>query len=51
MTLSDANRRTAQLAGYTARRHDGEPGAESLAIGHRRLMDHARGWRLHREYS
>ena len=49
MTLSEANRRVARLGGYMARKGDGEPGAESLGLGLRRLTDLTRGWRLRRQ--
>jgi hypothetical protein len=47
LTLQEANRKTAKLGGWWGRRCDGEPGAESLAAGLRRLLDMALGWRLH----
>ena len=47
--LGEANRLVARLGGYVGRRHDGEPGAESVGIGMRRLMDMARGWTLRRD--
>jgi Transposase Tn5 dimerisation domain len=50
LTLAEANRLTARLGGYMGRRHDGDPGAESLGIGLRRLMDLTRGWRLRKQY-
>jgi len=34
------------LGGYLARKNDGDPGAESLGIGLRRLADLTWGWRL-----
>ena len=49
MTLNEANRRVARLGGYLARKGDGEPGAESIGVGLRRLMDLTWGWRLHRQ--
>jgi hypothetical protein len=49
MTLSEANRRVARLGGYMARKGDGEPGAESLGLGLRRLTDLTWGWRLRRQ--
>ena len=49
LTLRDANRLVAQLGGYAGREKDGEPGAESVGIGLRRLMDMVRGWKLRRE--
>ena len=45
----EANRLVAQFGGYAGRKKDGEPGAESVGIGLRRLMDMARGWKLRRE--
>jgi hypothetical protein len=36
----------AQLGGWLARKGDGEPGAEALQAGLRKLMDMVRGWRL-----
>ncbi len=39
-------RLVARLGGYLARKGDGEPGAESIGLGLRRLMDLAWGWRL-----
>lgn len=39
---------TARLEGWLGRKGDGEPGAEALQAGLRRLMDMVRGWRLHR---
>jgi hypothetical protein len=47
LTLQEANRMTAKLGGWWGRRSDGEPGAEKLAAGLRRLQDMVRGWRLH----
>jgi hypothetical protein len=47
LTLQEANRMTAKLAGWWGRSGDGEPGAEKLAIGLRRLQDMVLGWRLH----
>jgi hypothetical protein len=49
LTLGEANRLVARLGGYLARKGDGEPGAESLGIGLRRLMDLTWGWRLRRQ--
>ncbi len=37
----------AQLGGWLGRKGDGEPGAESLYSGLRRLQDMILGWRLH----
>jgi len=47
LTLQEANRMTAKLGGWWGRRGDGEPGAETLAAGLRRLQDMTIGWRLH----
>ena len=47
LTLQEANRMTAKLAGWWGRKCDGEPGAEKLAAGLRRLQDMVIGWRLH----
>ena len=49
LTLNEANRLVARLGGYLARKADGEPGAESIGLGLRRLMDLVWGWRLRRE--
>jgi hypothetical protein len=49
LTLAQANRLVAQPGGCAGRRGDGEPGAQSLGNGLRRLMDMAKGWRLHRQ--
>jgi hypothetical protein len=49
MTLSEANRRVARLGGYLDRQGDGEPGAESIGLGLRRLIDLTWGWRLRRQ--
>ena len=46
LTIREANRMTARFGGYLARKSDGEPGAESLGIGFRRLNDMVEGWRL-----
>ena len=46
MTLREANRLVARLGGYAGRKNDGEPGAESVGIGLRRLNDLVWGWRL-----
>ena len=46
LTLSQANKLVARLGGYLARKNDGDPGAESLGIGLRRLADLTWGWRL-----
>ena len=50
MTLREANRLVAHLGGFAGRRRDGEPGAESVGIGMRRLMDMTCGWRLREEF-
>ena len=47
LTLGEANRMVAKLGGWLGRKGDGEPGAESLAAGLRRLQDMLIGWRLH----
>ena len=47
LTLQEANQMTARLAGWLGRKCDGEPGAERLARGLRRLGDMTIGWRLH----
>jgi len=47
LTLQQANHLTAKLAGWWGRRGDGEPGAETLARGLRRLQDLVVGYRLH----
>jgi len=47
LTLQEANHLTAQLAGWWGRRGDGEPGAETLARGLRRLQDMVLGYRIH----
>jgi hypothetical protein len=47
LTLQEANRLTAKLAGWWGRRGDGEPGAETLALGLHRLQDMVLGYRLH----
>ena len=46
LTLGEANRLVARLGGYLDRKHDGPPGAESMGIGLRRLIDITWGWRL-----
>jgi hypothetical protein len=48
-TLNEANRRVARLGGYMARKGDGEPGAESLGLGLRRLTDLTRLSQLERK--
>ncbi len=40
------NRYVARLGGYMGRKGDGEPGAESLGTGLRRLADMVWGWKL-----
>jgi hypothetical protein len=45
-TLGEMNRSVARLGGYLARAKDGEPGAESLGIGLRRLADMVTAWKL-----
>ena len=47
LTLQQANHLTAKLAGWWGRRGDGEPGAETLARGLRRLQDMVLGYRMH----
>lgn len=47
LTLQEAIRLVAQLAGWRGAPSDGEPGAESVEAGMRRLMDVVYGWRLH----
>jgi len=47
LTLREANRTVASLAGWYGRKCDGEPGAEKLSTGIRRLQDMILGWRLH----
>jgi hypothetical protein len=37
---------TASLGGFKGRTGDGEPGAESLGLGLRRLGDMVEGWRM-----
>jgi hypothetical protein len=51
LTLAEANRLVARLGGYAGRAGDGEPGAESLGLGLRRLLDLVRGWRLHHDFT
>jgi hypothetical protein len=46
LTLAEANRMAARFGGYMDRKGDGEPGAESLGIGLRRLADMVEGWKL-----
>ena len=47
LTLQQANHLTAQLGGWWGRRGDGEPGAETMARGLRRLQDMVLGYRMH----
>jgi hypothetical protein len=47
LTLQEANRTTAKLGGWLGRRGDGEPGAETLAAGFRRLRDLILGYHWH----
>jgi len=46
LTLQQANQMTARFGGYLGRKGDGDPGAESLGIGLRRLSDMVEGWRM-----
>jgi hypothetical protein len=46
LTLQQANRMVGKLGGWLGRKGDGEPGAEKLATGLRRLHDMICGWRL-----
>ena len=50
LTLEQANRLVACLGGYTGRKNDGPPGAESLGTGMRKLILIVLGWVLHRQY-
>lgn len=43
-TMREAVRLIAQLGGFLARKHDGEPGVKTLWRGLRRLNDISRGW-------
>jgi hypothetical protein len=43
-TLREAVRMIAQLGGFLGRKHDGEPGPQTLWRGLRRLHDLAQGW-------
>jgi Transposase DNA-binding/Transposase Tn5 dimerisation domain len=43
-TMREAVRMIAQLGGFLARKHDGEPGVKTLWRGLRRLHDISRGW-------
>jgi hypothetical protein len=47
-TLKEAVCMIAQLGGFLARKHDGEPGVKTLWRGLRRLQDISQGWRLAR---
>jgi hypothetical protein len=47
LTLQQGNHLTVKHAGWAGRRGDGEPGAETLALGLRRLQDMVAGYRLH----
>jgi hypothetical protein len=49
LTLGEANRLVARLGGYLGRKIDGPPGAESIGLGLRRLIDITWGWRLKHE--
>src|SRR5690606_33590171 len=49
LTLAQANRLVARLGGYAGRRGDEEPGAQSLGIGLRRLIDLTAGWTLRKQ--
>ena len=44
-TVREAVRMIAQLGGFLARKHDGEPGVKTLWRGLRRLHDITLGWR------
>ena len=46
LKLQAAMRLVARLAGWRGAPSDGEPGAESVEAGLRRLMDLVAGWRL-----
>ncbi len=46
ITVQQANRMTATLGGFKNRTGDGEPGAETLGLGLRRLGDILDGWRM-----
>ena len=46
-TLYETNRMIAKLGGWFGRKCDGEPGAEKMYLGLRRLGDMILGWRLH----
>ena len=46
LTLQQAIRLVAQLAGWRGAPSDHEPGAESVEVGMRRLMDRLYGWQL-----
>ena len=49
LTLGEANKLVARLGGYSGRKGDGEPGAESIGLGLRRLIDMTWGWRLRQQ--
>jgi hypothetical protein len=46
-TLYETNRMVAKLGGWWGRKGDGEPGAQKMYLGLRRLGDMVLGWRLH----
>ncbi|MEK7686282.1 MAG: IS4 family transposase [Verrucomicrobiota bacterium] len=47
LSLQAAIRLVARRAGWRGAPSDGQPGAESVEAGLRRLMDLVSGWRLH----
>jgi len=49
MKLGEMNRYVARLGGYLGRKLDGDPGAESLGTGLRRLADMVCGWKLNNQ--
>lgn len=49
--MQQAIRLVAQLAGWRGAPSDHEPGAESVEVGLRRLMDRVYGWKLHADCS
>lgn len=49
LSLAQANRLVACLGGYAGRALDKEPGAQSVGIGLRRLMDITSGWILRKQ--
>jgi len=49
LTLQQAIRLVAGLAGWRGAPSDGEPGAESVEVGLRRLTDRVYGWKLRAE--